>query len=760
MFPQIERHPEWVNPKGGPVGDNLWSPVKEAQLHGFPHDMSVQQILAWRSELQSQLDTRKREVERYRHAEAASTLAASATKTESTPAEPKLISPMTEPATTPSAMRRATTNVVVPQWLKEADPAQRMFHLSPPSVLPTVVQAHIEQVSFPRSFEVQRVDQLAVLGDDLLILATDRRSSFSTDLRGDGASDLLAKRGRLWRLSRAEKSPVLFEPTLLTNSFTRFLMAPGRLWLAGEVTGFLDLKERRFRGFGELDGLSLGPTELLAIALGDVLAAGRMGISRFDQQRQRWTTIERPRTQFATAGGNYPWMCGAGDLICHMAGSAQVYSVTTGQWRQVPVEGARCVAAEAQGFWFGGRGGLALYSPATSTFSEWPATGSMDGIAPFLRRNTGRYSQRIGAHEVAGTSAAIQRDLARIVKQRTEVHPVSGQPKESHDPLGLTARVAGEVTAIALDGDHLWVALGDSPSYLHLLHKPTMAWVGCHKLDRRVTSLAVEPQHVWVGTISPEMLLVRVPKASFFSVPRSQWTHLAISPTDRAALLSNMTPRDQAMYAFYAGNDARVAELLGGSPLEKLQLDELFILAFSFDVLGLDRPDQARACFEHIIERSPDSPWAEFARECIVDNDRNHAKASAERSLLAKYDRDGDGVLSTAERSAMKRDPAYETQQQAISNLDLDAQITAILRQFDRSRDGKLDPEELERLSRTVAVFSDAKPEWLKGKTVLVAPLLSKQFPPTASILDQFDADKDGHINETELKALARQIRK
>ena len=60
----------------------------------------------------------------------------------------------------------------------------------------------------------------------------------------------------------------------------------------------------------------------------------------------------------------------------------------------------------------------------------------------------------------------------------------------------------------------------------------------------------------------------------------------------------------------------RVVELLGNVEPEKASLEQMFLLAFSYDASGLNQPTQARAWYERIISRYPDSPWAKAATDC------------------------------------------------------------------------------------------------------------------------------------------------
>ena len=244
------------------------------------------------------------------------------------------------------------------------------------------------------------------------------------------------------------------------------------------------------------------------------------------------------------------------------------------------------------------------------------------------------------------------------------------------------------------------------------------------------------------------------------SIPRSQWLSLSISPEDRSRLVNSMSARDQAMYAFYAGDDARVAQALRNVSPEKASLEEMFLLAFAQDAFGLDKPDLAHAWFERILARYPASPWATAAQEFLAASDEAHKGSQRQVLLLARYDLNHDGVLDQAERRAMERDPDYQRGEKATQDDQLDIQLRAIFKRYDHNGDRRLDREELELLRSAVHAFSQAPPQMLQGRTILVAPLLSKDFPSVEAILTKYDPEKRGGLDAAGLKGLANDIQK
>jgi hypothetical protein len=227
-----------------------------------------------------------------------------------------------------------------------------------------------------------------------------------------------------------------------------------------------------------------------------------------------------------------------------------------------------------------------------------------------------------------GTREILQRDLDRLEEQTlASLRKIQKQRRQAHDravsngsadPLRLDWRIPGEITAIAPDGDFLWLGVANFfGNYLLLMHKPTLSLVAYFRMPVRdkISAFAVSQNSLWVGTFYGDHQLFRVSKDAFRAIPQDRWTSLAVSQADRARLINGMSPRDRAMYAFYAGDDERVVALLGNIAPGKASLEEMLLLALACGPSGLNRTEEARAWAERIASRYPDSPWSKIAQE-------------------------------------------------------------------------------------------------------------------------------------------------
>ena len=57
-------------------------------------------------------------------------------------------------------------------------------------------------------------------------------------------------------------------------------------------------------------------------------------------------------------------------------------------------------------------------------------------------------------------------------------------------------------------------------------------------------------------------------------------------------------------------------------------------------------------------------------------------------------------------------------------------------------------------------MFSEAPSEMLSGRKILVAPLMTKNFPVISTVLKKYDVNGDGALDTNELMALAQDIKK
>jgi Ca2+-binding EF-hand superfamily protein len=402
---------------------------------------------------------------------------------------------------------------------------------------------------------------------------------------------------------------------------------------------------------------------------------------------------------------------------------------------------------------------LGCSKPGAGASKQWPTPATIEGLrSPLLgAQYTG--GPQIPESALTGIEQSILRFLESLQKERIRRH--AQKHASQNDPLRLNWRIPGEITSLVTDGDFLWLGAANYfGNYLIALHQPSQTLAGYVKIEGQPASIAVADSQVFVGTAYGDKPLLQIEKKDILSVPRNRWVDLAISPTERRDLIRGMPLTDQAIYAYYADDDAQIADLLENLNPGKATLEQMFLLAFSYDACGLNHPGLARTWFERIVARSPDSPWAKAARSALASNDEALKRNAREAALLERYDRNHDGTLDPTEREAMKKDPKFQQEEASLNLEQLDIQLAEIVKRFDRNGDGKLNREELQWLRSSVLVFSQADPGSLAGHKILVAPLLSKHFPSEDNLLKHYDANHDGGLDANELRLVAHDVQK
>ena len=220
-------------------------------------------------------------------------------------------------------------------------------------------------------------------------------------------------------------------------------------------------------------------------------------------------------------------------------------------------------SADDQGFWLGSTSGLIFVNPDDGTIKKW--------FPP------------LGVY------------VEYPVQHRKRDQP-SNKP---NDDLRPTTRLCGLVTALAHDGEFLWIATtpggagvfnrhgdtsnmfySDDDNFIFLFHKPSGQWVGQFQVDTLVTSLAVSVAQLWIGLGRAEPgALLEVDKRPLLQIPRANWVSDDVSVEEFDRRIAKLDVTNQARYYFYVGDTKKVLNLLHdqaakdpGSEAQKLMI--------------------------------------------------------------------------------------------------------------------------------------------------------------------------------------------
>lgn len=223
-------------------------------------------------------------------------------------------------------------------------------------------------------------------------------------------------------------------------------------------------------------------------------------------------------------------------------------------------------------------------------------------------------------------------------------------------------RLCGEVTALANDGDFLWVATcikGDQNQsdktgcFVYLLHKASNKWVGYFEVSSPsasngqgayigkssfVTTMAIMPGILWLGMHDSASPLIEVKTRDLLSIPADKWIEDNVSKKEVLEKISNLSVRNQATYEFVLGNYADVVRFLANDDISQQDIEALFLLGWSYNSPALNQPARARTYFEEIIRRNPNSTWFRIAAYELVSIFKKQTGDARRMVVMVKVD--------------------------------------------------------------------------------------------------------------------------
>jgi len=334
------------------------------------------------------------------------------------------------------------------------------------------------------------------------------------------------------------------------------------------------------------------------------------------------------------------------------------------------------VAADATRIWVAEDRGLTLFDGAQHRIESWradegfgwPVPDSLTNPRMALLRESGGYSFWRDGHMSREESAEgrLLHAFRQFAQGRVRALERRRERAGTTDSFGSPSRLPGGVSALAHDGEFLWLGLAH-PAIVMLYHKPSDSFIGHIKLTDSVRSLAVSQDHLWLGFGYHETLLASLEKRELMSVPKARWRPNRVSADELDRALSKLPLRQQALNAFFAGNHAKTLELLDRESTQSPDLEAMFLRAYCHDFWGLNNAVACRRAFEQIIARFPDSPWEKAARA---------ARAASEEA-----------------RDALNKPPKTPQElakEQRLAGKEFDERIESVFQRSDTNNDQRL----------------------------------------------------------------------
>ncbi|MDB6016425.1 MAG: Calcium-binding EF-hand-containing protein [Pedosphaera sp.] len=161
-------------------------------------------------------------------------------------------------------------------------------------------------------------------------------------------------------------------------------------------------------------------------------------------------------------------------------------------------------------------------------------------------------------------------------------------------------------------------------------------------------------------------------------------------------------------------------------------------------------------------ENAPPSDYrlrTELGNRPILDFRPSSWLVLTESNLLIGYEKvPGVWAIPRSEINATIAREKARLMSLHISNLE--AQIPMIIGEYDRNGDRKLDPMELAALRKDALLLAGETSEKFAGQHLLIAPVITTNFPTVATLLKNYDTNGDRSLNSVELLAFARDIKK
>lgn len=576
-------------------------------------------------------------------------------------------------------------------------PPADVFALKPFEWIPPFPTPRLAPAIFPRDDPIAAVERLA-FGDHRLWLVVRRR--FDTNAVGG--------EGRLWAFTPELNRLQPVKGAVAANVVSGLLFHDQRLWIAAHGgVGAIDTQTFSVTGYNETRGLFA--TNFAGIdLLGDSVAAfGRSG-GLFSLSAGGASFVRLPGTAPVTGPvrlETWEHFAASEQWALAAAGTNVVTrNLLTAQWLPLGAELDResprllparvqCVTGDGEGgFWLGTDAGLHRLDSETGRVENQFAApgplvkGGLDiTVAPGFQLTPVAYRQ--AEERVMDGIRDRMRERARRARARREGREVTSWVEP-------TSRLPGGVTALLHDNTWLWVACSDglatNRSRVLLQHVPSRRWVGWFPLGLPVRSMASDARYLWLGlddsrgTGAPT--LVALEKLPLISLPQGRWVKDALAPEELTRRLAALSPKERALYAFFANDPATVAQQLapGEDPRAEADAESLFLLAFAHDAIGLNQPDKLDAYATHLRQRFPDSLFTRLAAQARPKpvapiEPAPAAEAETAEAALERRDLNGDGKLNAVELRLWR---GAETK----------------LTDFDRNGDGLLDRSEVAEL--------------------------------------------------------------
>jgi len=388
-------------------------------------------------------------------------------------------------------------------------------------LLPPRLTPELKHVMFPKTSTVHGVVALITM-DGVLWIST--RGGILTETGIRHPRDYLVHPhpdSAVWRLSLGASTPESLSPKLGQHSkVTSFCAQAGDLWVTLEQDGVFCITPGTLQvvRYGEKEGV------LSRQMFVNAVVSGRLFFGGGEPNRGQLNVVELPRVTWKSQdlGGNN----GSPIVLMQQFGhnllvNERILDTTSGAWRsisevvlrgyphhhtqlmQIPQFTLLAATADSSGLWLGSSRGLSYFNPDTGTGQNWfPLPG---GYLVDAKSGEGVTSAPTSRLPAAVTALADDGEFLWVGATTRFDPSFNGNGHEGRwtngyyvlkiEP-GIYSGYAGPGGGTPVSGN---AYNGNESNFVLLLHKPTGKWVGYFPVTSRVTSLIASGEKLWIG---------------------------------------------------------------------------------------------------------------------------------------------------------------------------------------------------------------------------------------------------------------------
>jgi hypothetical protein len=349
----------------------------------------------------------------------------------------------------------------------------------------------------------------------------------------------------LWRIPLDSQTPELISPKIGAHSkITSLCMQDDQIWLTLEQGGVSRLTSATFKNasFGDKDGV------LSRQMFASARAGNRLYFGGGEPGNGKLNCVELPGLVWkALPLANNEQIKILEPLGRHLLANNQILDLNSGGWLPLNCN-VLCAAVDSKNFWLGTPRGLLSYDPESSARHEWQSVPG--GF--YVDANGNSKTNAVPSSRLPGAVTALANDgdflWVAATTRFDRAHDGNGNEGGWINDYYVLKKISGSI-GFSIKWDN-WrnTYIMNERHFVLLFHKPTGKWVGYFPITSRATGLAVSDEKLWIGLedtgyvmkkreVFAPSPLITVQKAALESIPADKWVPDTISAEELQSLM-------------------------------------------------------------------------------------------------------------------------------------------------------------------------------------------------------------------------------